>query len=436
MKFSCLRPIRILCAISAAIVASAHAQTPAFRIKAPDGMKAVVTQNGDIVEIQFVPENAVVAPAKTQAKSPAKTMAAVSAEPQESSASPARKLLDTKFSSLNLDRPISAVPAFTALDISPESVAHPASPRDFAAALLNGVDRQGVLQTGLAIETAPFRLIPGWKQDFPHYKANYWTRFLYNFSLSLATAKASADTDNKAVNLAVGVQTILWESAESDPLRNEGLQQAFHSAYTPAVIEDIPLSGDINTETGSLAEAQKSFQTAVEEFRQRHWVGTLWTASIAPTWNSQSGKIGNLEGSGFAAWSTFAYAFDGPFLNSKARFQALGQLRYRQGEMIVDPNDSKHTAQQDSLLAAARLRVGSPDFNGFAEAGYLWVWGGLNGDGQAYRASIGLEKRIAENVWFVLSGGEQFGASSSTNEFFALGTFRIGTADKPQLAPP
>jgi hypothetical protein len=174
----------------------------------------------------------------------------------------------------------------------------------------------------------------------------------------------------------------------------------------------------------------------VEEFRQRHWVGTLWTASIAPTWNSQSGKIGNLEGTGFAAWSTFAYAFDGPFLNNTARFQALGQLRYRQAEMVVDPNDSKHTAQQDSLLAAARLRVGSPDFNGFAEAGYLWIWGGLNGDGQAYRASIGLERRIAENVWFVLSGGEQFGAASSTNEFFALGTFRIGTADKPQYAPP
>jgi hypothetical protein len=46
------------------------------------------------------------------------------------------------------------------------------------------------------------------------------------------------------------------------------------------------------------------------------------------------------------------------------------------------------------------------------------------------------EQQIAENVWFVLSGGEQFGASSSTNEFFALGTFRIGTTDKPQLAPP
>lgn len=434
MRFSWLRRIRILCAISAAIVASAQAE-PAFRIKAPEGMKAVVTQNGDVVEIQFVPQNAVVTPAKTETKTQTKTMAAVTTEPQESSVSPFRKQLDTKFSALNLDRPISAVPAFTALDISPESVAHPASPRDFATALLNGVDRQGVLQTGLAIETAPFRLIPGWKQDFPHYKASYWSRFLYNFSLSLATAKASADKDNKAVNLAVGVQSILWESAESDPLRNPSLQKAFHSAYTSEVIGDIPIFGDINTETGSLAEAQKSFQTAVEEFRQRHWVGTLWTASIAPTWNSQSGKIGNLEGTGFAAWSTFAYAFDGPFLNNTARFQALGQLRYRQGEMVVDPNNSKHTAQQDSLLAAARLRVGSPDFNGFAEAGYLWVWGGLNGNGQAYRASIGLERRIAENVWFVLSGGEQFGAASSTNEFFALGTFRLGTSEKPQLAP-
>ncbi|MFL6519480.1 MAG: hypothetical protein ACJ8NS_04610 [Chthoniobacterales bacterium] len=436
MRFSWFRHVRIMGALLAAITASAQEHVPAFRVKAPEGMKAVVTQNGDVVEIQFVPQDAVVAPAKTKVKTESKTMAAVTAEPQESAVSPARKQLDTKFSSLNLDRPISAVPAFTALDISPESVAHPASPRDFAAALLNGVDRQGVLQTGLAIETAPFRIIPGWKQDFPHYQTNYWTRFLYNFSLSLATAKASGDQDNKAVNLAVGVQTVLWESAESDPLRNPALQKAFHSSYTPDVLADIPLSGDINTETGSLAGAAKSFQAAVEEFRQRHWVGTLWTASVAPTWNSQSGKIGNLEGTGFAAWSTFAYAFDGPFANNTARFQALGQLRYRQGETVVDPNNSKLTAQQDSLLAAARLRVGSPDFNGFAEAGYLWIWGGLNGDGQAYRASIGLERRVAENVWLVLSGGQQFGGASSTDEFFALGTFRIGTADKPQLTPP
>jgi hypothetical protein len=339
--------------------------------------------------------------------------------------------LDKQVSAWNLDRPISAVPAFTALDISPESVAHPSTPREFGAALLNGVDRHGVLQTGLAVETAPFRLIPGWKQDYPSYERSYWTRFLYNFSLSLATAKATAEEDDKSVNLALGLQTILWQDKNSDPLLNEDLRNSFHSNFDH-LVTDIPLSGPMVT-TPKTTSAQKDFQASVEEFRQKHWVGTLWTASVAPTWHSDDGNMDSLKAQGFTAWSTFAYAFDGPFGNGNARFQALAQVRYRQGEMLVDPNDSKHTAKQDSILGAARLRFGSPDFNAFAEAGYLRVWDGLNGSGHAYRAAVGLERRIAENVWFVLSGGQQFGEAAETNELFVLGSFRLGTADKAQF---
>jgi hypothetical protein len=415
-------------AIFAASVVQAR-EPSAFRVRAPEGTKAVVTQNGDVVEIQFVPRNAVTAPVVPKPRKKTESQP----DSQQSSADPIRQQLDKQVSSVNLDRPISAVPAFTALDVSPESVAHPSTPREFGAALLNGVDRHGILQTGLALETAPFRLIPGWTQDFNNYKRSCWTRFLYNFSLSLATAKATAEEENKSVNLALGLQTILWQDKNSDPLLNKELQDSFHSNFDGRV-GDIPLSGPM-INTPQTESAQKAFQAAVERFRQRHWVGTLWTASVAPTWRSEDGNLDSLKGQGFTAWSTFAYAFDGSFGDGNARFQALAQMRYRQAEMVVDPNNSKHIAEQDSILAAARLRFGSPDFNGFAEAGYLRVWDGLNGSGHSYRAALGLERRVAENVWLVLSGGQQFGEAAETNELFVLGSFRLGTADKAQYAP-
>jgi hypothetical protein len=420
-----------LAAIAISAASTVHAQDASgFRVRAPEGMKAVVTQNGDVVEIQFIPQNMVTAPVAATPKKKAESQPDAQ-QSSQSNADPIRQQLDKQISEWNLDRPISAVPAFTALDISPESVAHPSTPREFGAALLNGVDRHGVLQTGLAVETAPFRLIPGWKQDYPSYDGSYWTRFLYNFSLSLATAKATAEDEDKSVNLALGLQAILWQDKNSDPLRTEVLQKAFHSTLGPQV-GGIPVSGP-RVSTPQTANAQKEFQAAVEEFRQKHWVGTLWTASVAPTWHSENGNMDSLKTQGFTAWSTFAYAFDRTSGNPNVRFQALAQVRYRQGEMLVDPNDSKHTAKQDSILAAVRLRFGSPDFNGFAEAGYLRVWDGLDGSGHAYRAAMGLERRIAENVWFVLSGGQQFGEAAETNELFVLGSFRLGMADKPNF---
>lgn len=274
---------------------------------------------------------------------------------------------------LNLDRPISAVPAFTALDLAPETVAHPSTPRDFAASLLNGVDRQGVLQTGIAIETTPFRFLPGWKQDFPHYAdrgiTGYWTRFLYDFSLSLATTKASENKDDKAVKLAIGAQAILWQDEQSNPRLNPGLQAAFNRAYGPAV-RVIPPGAPIPDEEVAPAE---TFDEAITKFRAEQWMGTLWTASIAPNWISQSGKADDLKPQGFTAWTTFAYALEKPLFDGKARVQLLAHARYRQDEMITDPKDKDHSVEQDSFLAAGRVRIGAPEFNAFAEGGYIRI---------------------------------------------------------------
>jgi hypothetical protein len=350
----------------------------------------------------------------------------------DASPEPTRKkdLLDT----INLDRPISAVPAFTALDLSPETVSQPSTPRELGAALLNGVDHHGVLQTGVAIETAPFRVFHMMPTDIRSYQAEggagYWNRFLYNFSFSVATSKASEKSD--AVQLALGFSALLYRDKESDPRTSEGQKKIFD--YVNEHFPVLPSGGGIPKES---AEAKKILQDAADEFRKEQWKGTTWAAAIAPTWTSESGKAADLAGTGFSAWTTIAYGWNDTLLGDAIRDQILGQVRYRKDEFVVDPNDKTHSAKQDSFIAAARLRLGSVDFNVFGEAGYFYQWHGLNGNGGGCRAAGGIEKHLTSNMWLVLSVGEQFGSSTTkTDELYAIGSIRIGTADTAQFSPP
>ncbi|HEY4273216.1 MAG TPA: hypothetical protein VGM65_14555 [Candidatus Udaeobacter sp.] len=412
-------------------VAAVNTSSSGIDIEDPPGMQSVVTQENGVTHIRFVPK-----PAASSATIPSKSTPTVSSEAESalptnsSSTSPA---IDTAVSKVNLDLPISAVPAFMALDLSPETVSNPSTPRDFAAALLNGVDRGGVLNTGVAIEATPFRWIPNVRTDIKAYSENYWNRLLYNFSFSLATAKAS-NSDSDAVRLALGFSALLYQNAESDPRRSTELKNAFHQvneSYQMSGISPGTPAAEIEDENPM---AQKALQQAVKDFRNRSWEGTIWSAAIAPTWSSESGQISDLGNSGFTAWTTVAYGPPGKFFGDMLHCQLAGQLRYRENEHVVDSADSTHTADQNTFIAAGKLRLGITDFNGFAEGAYVKVWKGLNGDESGWRGAFGVEKKISENMWLVLSAGEQFGAATAagSNELFAVGSFRIGTSQNAE----
>src|ERR1043165_2392672 len=52
-------------------------------------------------------------------------------------------------------------PAFAVLNGTPEQVIRPSTPRQFGAAVLNGVDPNGNFQTGLAVDANPFMIFGG-----------------------------------------------------------------------------------------------------------------------------------------------------------------------------------------------------------------------------------------------------------------------------------
>jgi hypothetical protein len=346
--------------------------------------------------------------------------------------------LTDKFNSINFDHAPGAVPAFDALGLSPESVTSPTTPRELASDLLNGVDQNGVLQHGLAVETAPFRLI-GIRTNLANYKSPDLSgaicRWVYNFSVSAGTSKATDKSD--AVQLAFGFKEVLWESADHDPYRNPSISQAFEKAAG-----QVDVSDDLDNPATPLKPvpeaASNVFKNAVDDFYKNKWQGGIWTAAIAPTWNSNSGKLSDLSGTGFTTWTTFAYGTTKNALmvgDNPVNVQMIGEIRYRSGEELTDPNNKTRTAMQNTFLAAGRVRMGSDSFNGFAEGAYVQVWHGLNGDGDGWRGAFGIEKKLNKNIWLVLSAGEQFGeAGAKTNNLFAISSLRFGTADKAQFS--
>lgn len=369
-------------------------------------------------------------------KTAPKSNAAAPAATAKASTSGARdfgKLLDEKSNAINLDRPMTSAPAFTALDVSPETISHPETPRDFAAGLLNGVDRDGRLQTGLAVEVTPLRYFMG-GVPLERYEGSRIVRGLYNTSLSVATSKAAEKSDE--VRVALGLQTTLLDTQEDKIITAlRAKAEEIHNAV--GGFPTIPKGATEEQINRIYAEYQARhgdpnalYLEARSAILSAHYSGFKLTAAWAPVWLSDTGKTSDLSGDGSTAWLTGSWQWhsESTLVN---QFELLGHLRHRQGEHVTDPADAKHKDEQDTLLAGAGLRFGSDNWHALVEASYLRISGGFGGDGDGYRVGGGFERRITENLWFVMQAGHDFGAGANKEDLYALGSFRFGTADSP-----
>jgi hypothetical protein len=441
-----------------------------LKIKVPEGMKAVSKQVGDTLEITFIPisevEKPSVAPVQVDVDSngaalpveqPAaqtavarlrnETAGSISNQSATSVAATAQapatesqsdEELTKAVSALNFDRPISAAPAFVALGVNPETVSHPATPREFAASLLNGVDRTGTLQTGFALEAAPFQVFFGPQTSLNDYRESYFTRLLYNLNLSVATTKASTN-DDKSQRVAFGMELTLLD--KGDPRMNPKVENLFRQVTTdiPAPEYDPDMSpGEwdalVKAHAEQYGDPNKAYLEGLERIRAESWGRTAWNVALAPTWVSIDGNADDLKYEGLTAWSTFSYGFEN-VRALRGRVQFIAHLRFREGEEVFDPDDPTLRFNQDTLFGAARLRWGRADLNFSAEAAYIRIWDGPQGNDTAFRIGAILEKKVSENLWFVLSAGQDFGVSGQENELFTLGSLRFGSADSPTFAP-
>src|SRR5438552_980093 len=122
-----------------------------------------------------------------------------------------------------VDLPVPESPAFTALGVTPAKVARPSSGKDLAASLLNGVDSNGNLQTGFAIDMIPYLLAAQSHLRISEYRSSYLTRFIARASLSFGMVKGV--TDDKSSHFATGLRLSLFD--RGDPRADAALDACF-----------------------------------------------------------------------------------------------------------------------------------------------------------------------------------------------------------------
>jgi|SRR5687767_1414278 len=113
-----------------------------------------------------------------------------------------------------LDFAVPEAAAFVAMGLSPEHVLRPATPRDFAVSVLNGLDPQGNFQTGIAIETTPYLLLAAPYVSMSEYRTNYWQRFFTRMQLSFGTAKGIKDED-ESTRVGLGLRLTLFDLGDA-----------------------------------------------------------------------------------------------------------------------------------------------------------------------------------------------------------------------------
>ena len=345
--------------------------------------------------------------------------------------------------SLTADVSVPESPAFTILGLSPQSVVRPSNTQELGAALLNGVDKNGNFQTGLAVDFTPYSLLYGDNVTLGRYQENAngfnIVRQLWRLQTSLATAKG-ATTDDKSVRVALGFRLTPWDLG--DPRLDSSL---LRSDKTPGVVDCLRGvaraivfgEGIDDSDAAQVAEATQRLKRGSQACRERAaehlWNNSSFSLGGAPSWISKDGSADHLTWNGAGAWASLGYGFEGvPGLEDFA--QLIVHARYHVEEQVPDAKAKGQFLKQDSTALGGRLRVLLTErFNLSLEGLWIREEPVSRATSDSTRVSIAAEYRLASGLWLEFSVGGEGGRRDGNNQAFALGTLKWGTSKEPTL---
>lgn len=184
---------------------------------------------------------------------------------------------DPNVSVVNLDLNVPDSPAFSILGLTPDKVTKPTALRDIVTSLLNGTDIRGNVQSGVAVDISPFRLLNAQESKeiaagkplhgltIADYRRDYAKQLLYRTELSVATAKGSSSAD-LAARVALGLTVTLYN--DGDPILDNTLLKSLQFAAAIATPTP-PNPPDLaNGHTLTLDEVVK-YRALVEAFAKK-----------------------------------------------------------------------------------------------------------------------------------------------------------------------
>jgi hypothetical protein len=319
------------------------------------------------------------------------------------------------------DLSVPEIPAFTVLGLSPQNVTRPASPREFVTSVLNGIDADGNIQSGIALELAPYLVLAGNSLTLEKYKADPVKQILSRTSFSLATTRGASD-DDKSAKVATGLHITLID--RGDPRLSTELANCFANLSLVPPIPPGPGAAAV------IAQAEKKlreeWQACRTAFNKKLWNKTSWGLGLAATWVSPDGNAEALESDRRALWTTYA-------LGLGERAQILLHGRYLQNEKIENPVSAGQMLNQDSWILGTRVRFGLPDFAGSLEATFSRKEPeGLKAD-QGSTVLLGLEHKLASDLWLQLSVGREMGYDRTNDQMILRSSFKYAFSQTPSF---
>src|SRR5688572_6453132 len=343
---------------------------------------------------------------------------------------------------VTLDLAVPDSPALALLGLSADKVVRPGTPRDLATTALNGVDRRGNLQSGLAVDFAPLFLFAGNGITYDEYRDNWATRLLGRTQVSVATAKGSGEAD-KAVRAAVGVRATLWDAG--DPRLDAGLIACLNAIPVAPPREALLDQDAIDAWVArATAERRPLVDQCHNQFKGRRWNASSIAAGIAPEWNSPTGGWGAFDSGGASVWTSVAIAltrteqFETPAGTSVPVDRPLGQLvvqgRYRANELVPDRRQRGAYFDKDSAGFAARLMLGSANRTLVVETELARDMPEVGDATNVLELSIGGQMRLAPDVWLSLAvGGHRGGLTNEERSTFVMSSFKWALSREPSL---
>lgn len=319
-------------------------------------------------------------------------------------------------------------PAFGLLGVDPTEIKRPETLRQAGVAILNGLDQEGNLQTGFALEIAPILAFSPQSFDADRYMDSPLRQAMSRFKLTMAAAKGTGAGNDAGLRATSG---IVWVPIDTgDPYANRALNTCLRGvidAYEniPSVTETVPTTAgkpetnpilvkSAQVDPNALARNALSENCRIKH-NSRSRAFTL-QLGLAPLFVSETGNFADLKGRGYTFSAVAAMGLNGVFgvaPTSKFTSQLILGYTYRDKEMIVDPTvagDDAPLISRNRSSFGAKFTAGQTDYLlvGFELLRQRATYEVL-GEDKYTSYAINVDYKLSDDLWITANYGDTSG---------------------------
>lgn len=279
-----------------------------------------------------------------------------------------------------LDYDVPESPGLVALGASSAKILRAGAAKPAVASLVNSFLTGGEVQSGIALDAAPYFLLGGRLESIRAYREQPLKRILANTLLSVATVQGASDTSS--LSYGIGVRITLWD--DQDLLFDPDLGGEIDSVLLAA----LPAAPVFDPTTGELVRKPASIRVDLTEVHRRAEQRALATRghALSVGWALSGGVRGgiasfdSLGASRHRAWLAYRY-------RARPGLDLLSTAQWQEGDSVTA-----------ALLLGVAFRATSP---GYAFGTELYYESGPEGADGGLAAGGSAEIRVTQGLRFV-----------------------------------